>query len=99
DGLVLLHENTPGFGNPAWSGIDLATGAVRWSLIQPPRGFITDAGASDGFPTYLVTATHTGSIEVRDARTGSVLAARKVPGPVGLPSHAPPLLAAPHAIP
>jgi outer membrane protein assembly factor BamB len=86
DGLVLLYENTPEFGTLSWSGIDLATGAVRWSLTQPPRGFITDAGSFDGFPAYLVTATHTGRIEVHDSRTGSVLAARTVPVPMGRPS-------------
>jgi hypothetical protein len=82
DGLVLLRENTPEAGNVNWFGIDLATGAERWSVRQPPRGFVTEAGSAD-FPTYLVSATYTGNIEVRDARTGAVLAARTVPVPVG----------------
>lgn len=79
DGLVLLRENSPQFGNRDWYGVDLMTGDVRWSLRQPVRGFITEAGYAGGFPRLLVTATTAGRIEVRDAVSGTVTAAAKVP--------------------
>jgi hypothetical protein len=79
DGLVLLRENSPDLGGVDWHGIDLATGAVRWSLRQPVRGFTTTADAPDGFPRRLVSATDTGELEVRDTATGAVLATAAVP--------------------
>jgi hypothetical protein len=79
DGLVLLRTNTSELGKVTWSGIDLATGAVRWSLRQPVRGLITEADYVDDFPRYLVSATETGDLAVRDAVTGAVLATARVP--------------------
>jgi outer membrane protein assembly factor BamB len=79
DGLVLLRENIPQFGGLNWYGVDLVTGDIRWSLQQPTRGFITEAGYVDGFPRMLVTATVAGRIEVRDVVSGAVTAAAKVP--------------------
>lgn len=79
DGLVLLRENSPQFGNLNWSGVDLATGAIRWSFQQPVRGYTTEDGFSDGFPRMLITATEAGFIEVRDVRTGTVQATAHVP--------------------
>lgn len=83
DGLVLLRENMPQDGSLSWFGVDLTTGDVRWSLRQPFRGFTTEAGTVGAFPKYLVTATYAGDLEVRDARTGVVLARARVPLPVG----------------
>ena len=86
DGLVLLRENSPDYGDLDWHGIDLATGAVRWTLRQPARGFIVPADYIDGFPRRMVSATETGALEVRDTVTGAVTAAATVPvrrGPVG----------------
>ena len=79
NGLVLLHENSPQFGSLNWSGVDLYTGAQRWSLQQPVRGFTTGADFVDGFPRFLVTATDAGDLEVRDAITGAVTATAKAP--------------------
>jgi hypothetical protein len=79
DGLVLLRENIPQVGGINWYGLDLMTGDVRWSLQQPMRGFITEAGYVHGFPRLLVTATIAGDIEVRDAVSGAVTATAKVP--------------------
>jgi outer membrane protein assembly factor BamB len=76
DGLVLLRENSPQFGDLTWSGVDLRTGAVRWSL-QPVRGYTRDF--VDGFPRLVVTATDAGDLEVRDAATGAVTATAKAP--------------------
>ncbi len=79
DGLVLLRENSPQLGALDRHGVDLATGAVRWSLRQPARGFTTEADFTGGFPRLLVTATDAGDIEVRDALTGAVTASATVP--------------------
>ena len=79
DGLVLLRENSPPLGGIDWSGVDLATGAVRWSLRQPVRGFTTPADFADGFPRRLVSATDTGRVEVRETATGTVTATATVP--------------------
>ena len=86
DGLVLLRENTSRFSDLDWHGIDLATGAVRWTLRQPARGFIAPVDDAGGFPRRLVSATDTGALEVRDTATGAVTAAATVPlrrGPPG----------------
>jgi hypothetical protein len=79
DGLVLLRENSPVAGDVTWAGIDLFSGAVRWSLRQPVRGFTTAAALADGFPRMLVTATTTGDLEVRDAVTGRITATARAP--------------------
>ncbi len=79
DGLVLLRENSPDVGGLDWSGVDLATGTVRWSLRQPVRGFTTPADVVDGFPRRLVSATDAGDLEVRDTVSGAVTATATVP--------------------
>ena len=79
DGLVLLRENSPEAGEVTWAGVDLASGAVRWSLRQPVRGFTTAAVFTDGFPRLLVSATTTGDLEVRDVITGRVTATARAP--------------------
>jgi hypothetical protein len=81
DGLVLLRENSPQFGNLHWYGIDLATGGVRWELEQPVRGYLTEADYVDGFPRRLVSVDVTGRLDVRDAATGAVTATATIPVP------------------
>ncbi|MFI7544504.1 hypothetical protein [Actinoplanes sp. NPDC049599] len=73
DGLVLLRENSPRFGDLHWYGLDLATGRTRWSLEQPLQGYTTEAGYRAGFPRRLITATTAGHIEVRDTVSGTLL--------------------------
>lgn len=75
DGLVLLRQNSPRPGRRTWYGVDLTTGAIRWTAGDPVRGF-TEPSALDarGFPGTLITATDTGEITVRDTRTGAVVA-------------------------
>ncbi|MFG1604184.1 hypothetical protein [Actinoplanes sp. NPDC049265] len=74
-GLALLRENRAVPGPRAWSGVDLATGAVRWTVDEPARGFTDQAAVGpDGFPALLVTATHAGELNVRDTRTGKIVA-------------------------
>jgi hypothetical protein len=74
DGLVLLRENSPDFGGAHWYGIDLATGAQRWALAEPPRGYITETAFSGGFPHRLVIADSSGDLQTRDAITGRLTA-------------------------
>lgn len=60
-------------------GVDLVTGRTRWSVPHPVDGFTAHAGIENGFPRWLVTATDSGRLEARDARTGQVI------GEVALP--------------
>ncbi|MCA2216108.1 PQQ-like beta-propeller repeat protein [Jidongwangia harbinensis] len=71
-GLALLREQRPA-GGADWHGVDVATGAVRWTAREPDRGFITLAGPTGEFPRLLVSVTESGSTEVRDAVTGVVV--------------------------
>ena len=80
DGMVILRENTPEFGDLHWYGVDLASGTVRWTLVQPARGYTTGADYRDGFPRRLITASD-GALEVRDAETGAVTARGTYPAP------------------
>jgi hypothetical protein len=82
DGLVLLRENSPQFGNLHWYGIDLTTGDVRWQLEQPVGGYITETGFTGGFPGTLVVVDAAGHVEIRDSRTGRVTSS----GTIAVPS-------------
>ena len=79
DATVLLRDNTPEFGTIDWAGVDLTTGAVKWTQRQPVRGITTEAGYRDGFPRLVVTADAAGDVEVRDAVSGRITATAKVP--------------------
>ena len=81
DGLVLLRENSPQFGNLHWYGIDLATGETRWSLAQPVFGYTIEARDAAGYPTRLITAGVDGHVEVRDPGTGRITARADVQTP------------------
>jgi hypothetical protein len=81
DGLVLLRENSPQFGSLHWYGIDLASGAVRWQLEQPVRGYITETGYVAGFPRSLITVDVGGHLDLRDTATGTITASTTVPAP------------------
>jgi len=83
DGLVLLRENSPRFGDLHWFGIDLDTGRTRWSFEQPLQGYTTAAGYTDGFPRRLITATTAGHLEVRDTTDGTLVSAGDVIAPPG----------------
>jgi hypothetical protein len=78
DGLVLLRENSPQFGDLHWFGIDLDTGRTRWSYEQPVQGYTTVAGFEGGFPRRLITATTAGHIEVRDTTDGRLVSSGDV---------------------
>ncbi len=73
DGLALLRENSPWYGDQRWYGLDLDSGRVRWSLEQPQPGYTTEAGYLDGFPRRLITATAAGHIQIRDTGTGALV--------------------------
>ncbi|MEV6494498.1 hypothetical protein AB0M20_38630 [Actinoplanes sp. NPDC051633] len=79
DGLVLLRENSPQVGNLNWFGVDMTSGALRWTLRQPVRGFTAGADFREGFPRTLISATADGAVEVRETRTGVVIAAARLP--------------------
>ncbi len=91
DGVVLLRENSAEVGGGDWQAVDLATGAVRWTVHEPARGFTTIAQYGGGYPRLLITATYRGDIEVRDAVTGTVTARTRVPMPVRQPDVALPV--------
>ena len=83
DGLVLLRENSPQFGDLHWYGVDLHTGRTRWSFEQPPQGYTTVADFTDDFPHRLITATTAGHIEVRDTASGTLVSEGDVTAPPG----------------
>jgi hypothetical protein len=84
DGLVLLRENSPQFGPLNWYGVDLATGAVRWRLEQPVRGYITEVGDA-GFPSALVTVNLDGVLTLRDPATAAITAETTITVPADWP--------------
>jgi hypothetical protein len=91
DGVVLLRENSAEAGGADWQAVDLDTGAVRWTVREPARGFTTVDRYTGSYPRLLVTATDRGDIEVRDAVTGAVRARTRVPMPVRQPDVALPV--------
>jgi outer membrane protein assembly factor BamB len=72
DGVALLSDDH------AHYAVDLATGALRWSVPRPADGFITEAGPDGPYPRWLVLVTDSGRLETRDAHTGRVIAAATV---------------------
>jgi hypothetical protein len=85
DGLVLLRENSPQFGPLNWYGVDLATGAVRWRLEQPVRGYITEVRDAGGLPRALVTVNLDGVLTIRDAATAAITAETTIAVPADWP--------------
>lgn len=79
--LVLLRENSPQFDNVHWYGINLATGEVRWQLVQPVHGYITETGYLAGFPHNLVSVDLSGRLDLRDTDTGAITASTTIPVP------------------
>ena len=77
DGVALMSDDGGEFA------VDLATGAVRWTVPRPRDGFIAEAGSAGAYPEWLVLVTDSGRLETRDARTGRRLAAVTVPGLAG----------------
>jgi outer membrane protein assembly factor BamB len=84
DGLVLLRKNSPQFGPLNWYGVDLATGAVRWRLEQPVRGYITEVGDA-GSPSALVTVNLDGVLSLRDPATAAITAETTITVPADWP--------------
>jgi hypothetical protein len=82
-GLALLQENQPLSGKLRWFGVDLRSGRTRWSFEQPAQGYTAEARGLDDFPRELITATVAGRIEIRDTRTGALVAASHVSAPPG----------------
>lgn len=73
ENLVLLGTDD------AVRGVDLLTGATRWSLRRPADGYIAETGWADDYPRWLVLLTDSGRLESRDPHTGALIATRIVP--------------------
>ncbi|MCY1140231.1 PQQ-binding-like beta-propeller repeat protein [Actinoplanes sp. Pm04-4] len=73
DNLVLLGTDN------AVSGVDLLTGATRWTLPRPADGYIAETGGAGDFPQWLVLLTDSGRLESHDPHTGALIAARTLP--------------------
>ncbi|SNY49488.1 outer membrane protein assembly factor BamB family protein [Paractinoplanes atraurantiacus] len=72
DGQVLLAAED------ATLAVDAATGIIRWSVVRPPGGVITETGPA-GYPRWLVIQSASGLLETRDAHTGKLVAGRTLP--------------------
>lgn len=72
DGLALVDDLD---GKVA---LDLRTGRDRWRVPAPADVYIAEAGGTTEYPQWLVGVTAGGRLEVRDARTGRVLASAEV---------------------
>jgi hypothetical protein len=81
DRLVLLRENHFEAGALHWYGVDLGSGALRWTLTQPVDGYIAETDDTDGFPRRLVSLDVSGRLVVRDSTTSAVVAATRIPVP------------------
>ncbi|MEV6298838.1 hypothetical protein AB0M02_05455 [Actinoplanes sp. NPDC051861] len=79
DGLALVREETELFGEAAWHGVDLHTGAVRWTLHQGERDDVAASSYGDGYPKWLYVLTADGRLEAWDTRTGELAASVHVP--------------------
>ncbi|WP_127506706.1 PQQ-binding-like beta-propeller repeat protein [Actinoplanes solisilvae] len=77
DELVLLGTDD------AVRGVDLLSGATRWSLRRPTDGYIAEAGWVGDYPRWLVLLNESGRLETRDPRTGALIATRVVPSRPG----------------
>lgn len=77
DGIALLSDDHGEFA------VDLATGALRWSVPRPADGYITEAGPDGTYVRWLVLVTDSGRLETRDARTGRLLARRTLSAQTG----------------
>lgn len=73
DGIALLSDDHAHFA------VDLATGALRWSVPRPPDGYIAEAGPDGQYVRWLVLITDSGRLETRDAHTGRLIATAVVP--------------------
>ncbi|XVU24006.1 PQQ-binding-like beta-propeller repeat protein [Actinoplanes sp. CA-054009] len=73
DGQVLLAAED------ASLAVDADTGIVRWSVIRPPNGVITETGPGASYPRWLVVQSANGRLETRDAYTGKLVAGRTLP--------------------
>jgi hypothetical protein len=76
DRLALVREET-GDGT-WWRGLDLMTGAVRWSVRRTGDDVIVPSDR-EGYPDWLFRLTTDLRLEAWDARTGRLTASRRVP--------------------
>src|SRR4051794_24207003 len=77
DGIALLGDDQAEFA------VDLATGALRWTVPRPADGYFTEAGLDGQYLRWLVLVTDSGRLEVRDARTGRIVSAATIPAQPG----------------
>jgi hypothetical protein len=73
------HWSTPDGLAHRLTGVDLATGAVRWQLLPPVAVQVELTGE----PPRLVSIAADGRVELRAPQSGRLLAGRRVPGMAG----------------
>ncbi|MFC7527216.1 PQQ-binding-like beta-propeller repeat protein [Actinoplanes sp. GCM10030250] len=79
DGLALVREEGADFGEAYWHGVDLHTGAVRWTVHQNGQDDVAVSSYGKGYPQWLYVLTGDGRLEARDTRTGRPAATVTVP--------------------
>ncbi|WP_229069255.1 PQQ-like beta-propeller repeat protein [Actinoplanes sp. DH11] len=75
--LVLVRE--PGADGTWWRGLDLATGAVRWSVRQAAGDEAAPSAPGTGYPRWLYQLTRDRRLQAWDTRTGRLAAGTDVP--------------------
>ncbi|BBH64185.1 hypothetical protein ACTI_08700 [Actinoplanes sp. OR16] len=74
--LALVREE--GDGETWWRGLDLATGAIRWS-VRRGGDDVAAPSATEGYPDWLYLLTADRRLQAWDARTGRLTATQRVP--------------------
>ncbi|WP_433826759.1 hypothetical protein ACQP2E_32295 [Actinoplanes sp. CA-015351] len=62
-----------------WRGLDLETGAVRWSIRQNPGDEIAPSSRDSGYPKWLFQLTAARRLQSWDTTTGQLTATANVP--------------------
>ncbi|GAA4591421.1 hypothetical protein BJY16_000268 [Actinoplanes octamycinicus] len=78
-GLALVRQEAAEFPDADWHGVDLETGAVRWTVHQPAGDDVAVGDSAGGYPERLFVLTAGARLKVYETRSGRLLAQTPVP--------------------
>ena len=78
DRLLLVREEVLGYPDTWWRGVDLTSGAVRWTIHQR-EGYEAAMSSTTGYPRWLYMLTPDRQLQSWDARSGRLTATQDVP--------------------